>query len=127
MPSRTKLILDPAAIEEVLHGRHGPVARSLVRKATRLVSGAKRRCPVDKGRLRGSIRYEFISGRKLAVRVGTDVEYAAAVHDGHGPIEPRNAKILHFFVGGEEVFTMRVEATTGVPFLKDALQDIKGM
>ncbi len=112
----------------MLHGRNGPVVRSLVRKANRLVSGAKRRCPVDTGRLRNSIRYDLGKDRKgVFARCGTDVEYAAVVHDGHGEITPKSASILHFTVGGEDVFTMRVAPVAGRPFLKDALEDIKGM
>lgn len=125
----TKLILNPVELERMLKSKDGPVGRSLVRKATRVVSGAKRRCPVDSGRLRQSIRYEIgKDGKGLFARCGTDVEYAAAVHDGHGEITPTNASILHFFTkDGTEVFTMRVGPTTGVPFLKDALNDIRGM
>lgn len=123
------LVLNPAELERVLRSKDGAVGRSLVQKATRLVSGAKRRCPVDEGRLRDSIRYEIgKDGKGLFARCGTDVEYAAAVHDGHGPIEPVNASVLHFFTkDGTEIFTLYVAPTAGVPFLKDALNDIRGM
>lgn len=128
MSVESKLILDPVAIEKMLRGKKGPVAKSLLRKGNRLVSGAKRRCPVDTGRLRNSIRFDLGEDRKgLFIRAGTDVEYAAAVHEGHGEITPKNATILHFTVGGEEVFTMRVAPVAGRPFLKDALEDIRGM
>ena len=118
----------PPAIRELLQGRDGPVVRSLISKAIRVTAGAKRRCPVDTGRLRQSIRWELgRDGHGYFVRVGSDLEYAAAVHDGHGDIYPKNARVLHFFVGGEEVFTMHVGPTQGVPFLRDALDDIRGL
>lgn len=124
-----RLVLNPAALAHTLRSKDGTVGRDLARKATRLVSGAKRRCPVDQGRLRQSIRYEMgVDGRGLYARCGTDVEYAQAVHDGHGEIVPVNAKVLHFFTkDGTEIFTLRVAPTKGVPFLKDALADIRGM
>ena len=47
---------------------------------------AKRRCPVDTGRLRGSITTAATieDDEKVVARVGTNVEYAAAVEYGTG-------------------------------------------
>lgn len=47
---------------------------------------AKRRCPVDTGRLRGSITTAATieDDGKVVARVGTNVEYAAAVEYGTG-------------------------------------------
>jgi HK97 gp10 family phage protein len=51
--------------------------------AVAIEAGAKRRCPVDTGRLRSSITHEIgISGRSVEARVGTNVEYAAYVELG---------------------------------------------
>lgn len=63
---------------------------------------AKQKCPVDTGRLRGSIRVEFYSNG-LGAGVSTDVKYAPAVEFGSGlygpekrkyPIRPKTAKVL---------------------------------
>jgi HK97 gp10 family phage protein len=45
--------------------------------------GAKRRCPVDTGRLRSSIRAIF-SGDRWSVRIGTEVKYAPYMEFGTG-------------------------------------------
>jgi HK97 gp10 family phage protein len=47
---------------------------------------AKRECPVDTGRLQGSITYE-VNGTEGAV--GTNVEYAPYVHDGTSKMSAR--------------------------------------
>lgn len=127
MSTSARLVLDPAAIEKMLKSPAGLVGRDLIKKAIRVQSGAKRRCPVDTGRLRQSIRYRIgQDGKGLYAEVGSDLEYAAAVHNGHGDITPVNGRFLHFFAkDGTEVFTLHVRATKGVPFLKDALQDIR--
>lgn len=63
--------------------------------------------------------------------VGTNLEYMA-IHEYGGTINvpeirPRNAKALHFYVGGKEVFAMRARAhTVTMPersFLRSALRD----
>lgn len=59
------------------------VARSLEEIGLAAEGYAKRRCPVDTGRLRGSITHEaeaIAHGGKVAV--GADVEYAAYVELG---------------------------------------------
>lgn len=91
---------------------------------------AKVLAPVDTGRLRASIRIE--SRRNLALRtvytVGSDVEYAAAVHDGTAPhvIRPRRAQALRFRVGGRIVYARVVNhpGTRGRPFLDRALREV---
>ena len=79
--------------------------KDLDRRGTLVLNGAKRRAPVDTGRLRSSITKEWGRvGRTTVVRVGTNVEYARAVHDGYrgrARVRPQ-------------------------PFLEDALQDAKG-
>lgn len=61
---------------------------------------AKRRCPVDTGRLRNSITHA-LDGAGKCVMVGTNVEYAVYVHEGTS----RHA---------------------GTPFLRDAVQSNQG-
>lgn len=113
-------------LSELLVGRDGLVYRDTLLRATRVMSRAKQLCPVKQGRLRGSIRLNpTITPAGFVVQVGTDVEYAAAVHEGTRPhvIVPRNASVLAFQVGGKKVFAMKVNhpGTRGRPFLRDAL------
>lgn len=98
----TTVVLNPAAVHEMLNSRRGPVGKDLTKKAIKVTSGAKRRCPVKTGRLRSSIRWDLMEdGKGLFARVGTEVEYAAAVHNG-------------------------TRGRKGQPFLEDSLQDIAG-
>ena len=64
-------------------------------------SAAKRRCPVDTGRLRNSITHALDANDKW-VLVGTNVEYAMYVHE---PVRLPNGK-----------------TRAGTPFLRDAVQ-----
>lgn len=81
MPDRVRL--DNAAIDELLTGPAGPVAKGLTRATVRIERDAKRMCPVDTGRLRSSIgRALDRDARGLVGVVGTDVDYAAFVELG---------------------------------------------
>lgn len=62
------------------------------------------------------------------VTIGSDVEYAAMVHDGTRPhrIEPRTpGGVLRFTVGGQVVFARFVNhpGTQAKPFLDRALRE----
>lgn len=124
MPGRVTHKLDNAAVRELLSGSRGAVARDLYRRGRRVEAKAKRLCPVDTGRLRSSISTEvlLVAGRPI-IRVGTNVEYALAVHEGHRAIVPVRAKVLRFRLKGRGtwIFRPRVRAVRGVPFLKNAL------
>jgi hypothetical protein len=96
---RNRIVLSPT----------GPVARDLARRAERVVSRAKVLCPVDTGRLRASIvsTRPAPKGTGLSVKigagrvVGTNVEYALAVHEGAaGPGAPRSWRIAASRGGG---------------------------
>lgn len=68
---------DQAALDRVLNGTNGPVARDLLRRTIRVESAAKRLAPVDTGRLRSSITHSLErDSRGLVGFVGTNVEYA---------------------------------------------------
>lgn len=122
---------DAAALAAILTGRDGPVVRDLLRRGNRVASRAKALCPVDSGRLRSSIKVELRgSGPGIYVTVGTNVEYARAVHDGTGiygpkgrPIFPVRAKVLRFTPKGEKsaIFRPSVKGVRPRPFLRNAL------
>jgi hypothetical protein len=78
-----EVTLDRAAIENILAGPDGPVARALQVILTKAENAAKRRCPVDTGRLRASIgtRIER-DGLGIVGVIGTNVEYAPYVEFG---------------------------------------------
>lgn len=76
-------------VERDLRGT--PFVNSIVQAALIVEGDAKRLAPVDTGRLRGSIAHEIRSMSGLTGEdvvqgvVGTNVIYAAAVHDGSRP------------------------------------------
>lgn len=78
-----RVVWDGSALNALLRGPNGPVARDLARRAVRVDNTAKRLCPVDTGRLRASItwRLEHDAQGLLAV-IGTNVEYAPHVEFG---------------------------------------------
>lgn len=114
---------NPGAIRNLLTGADGPVYKDLVRRCVKVTALAKRGCPVKTGRLRSSIRFQI--GIGPIGYVGTDVNYALAVHNGTKAhdIYPKNASVLAFDVGGQTVFAASVHhpGTKGVPFLTRAL------
>ena len=130
MAAKASVRIDQAALRRLLTSQQGPVAAELTRRAIRVQNDAKRRCPVDTGRLRSSVSHELRqSTRGLLARVGTNVSYALDVHEGTGiygprrrPIRPKRAKVLRFKGrGGRIVYTKQVKGMRPRPFLRDAL------
>lgn len=104
-------------------------------RANRVLSAARRGCPVDQGRLRASLAVEFVTqfGQPIA-RIGSNLPYAIYVHEGTGvygpkgtPIVPRNGRYLVFTPKGSKtkVFAKSVRGMRGRPFLLDALDAAK--
>lgn len=91
-------------INRMLRAPNGGVAKDMLRRGKRVEAAAKGYCPVDHGRLRGSIHTQFITvDGVIGVEVGTDVEYAMWVHNGtglYGPyrtrVVPKNARVMVF-------------------------------
>lgn len=79
---------------------------------------ARRRCPVDTGRLRSSIRPTF-HDNGLAAEVGTDVAYAADVEYGTAPheIRPKRKKALFWKGADHPVRRVKHPGTRARPFL----------
>lgn len=80
-------------LRSLLVSPDGPVGRDLARRAVRVETAAKGKCPVDTGRLRSSIRWAFGSEAAVIsvvvatttgahVTIGSDVEYAGYVEQG---------------------------------------------
>lgn len=134
MPTNVSMKLNETAIQRSLRGSNGAEARGVLRRGLRVEAGAKRRTPVDTGRLRSSVHTELrtISGHVIA-RVGTDVSYARAVHGGtgiygprHTPIRPVHSDVLIWRPrGGARIIVARqVRGQPGTKFLADALKDV---
>lgn len=78
------VVFYPEAIAALLKSPQGEVGRSLLKRALKVNSAAKQLCPVDTGRLRSSIVNEMGKDDKgLFVQIGSRVEYAIYVHEGH--------------------------------------------
>lgn len=141
--------LNMTALNQLLSGPQGGVAKDMLRRGLLVETQAKRNISgtggpkrVDTGRLRASINTQLVvrDGRPIAV-VGTNVFYARWVHDGtglYGPrgsrIRPRSARALVFASKkfgkkkGKFKGKVVVESTRGMPgnpFLKNALSAAK--
>jgi HK97 gp10 family phage protein len=101
MADGSYIVFDEAALDELFSSTNGPAGKHLKKLALRVQRGAKRRSPVDTGRLRASIAEEMGSdSRGLVARIGTNVVYARHVEFG----------------------TVRMRAQ---PFLRPALDDAR--
>lgn len=70
-----------ATLANVAAAEISKAKREIKRSALNVVNGAKRRAPVDTGRLRNSLTHE-IDADGLDARIGTNVEYAPHVEFG---------------------------------------------
>ena len=132
-------VMNPVAVNKLLHSPVGPVARDLIKRGVRVQTRARRNLGgstgvgpkrVDTGLLRASIATQLrTDGTELAVRVGTNVRYSRWVHDGTGiygprglPIRPKHKKFLRWYSkGGQAIFRRQVAGMKPNPYLKAAL------
>lgn len=70
------------SIEEAIKAKDEAVTRALEAVGLQAEGRAKTYCPVDTGRLRGSISHQLGSGFDRSVYIGTNVEYAPYVEYG---------------------------------------------
>lgn len=104
--------------------------RAFTRSSIRVTNRARRYSPVFRGRLRGSISYSIDPALfpKFA-EVGTNVDYARAVHDGRPPGKMPPVKELEAWARRRGLNAWAVaksieqHGTRANPFLADALQD----
>lgn len=90
MPAAYHLQWNQGALDDLLRGENGAIAKDLERRAVRVEAAAKRQCPVDTGRLRASITHALDQdGQGLLAVVGSDVEYAAYVELGTSRTRPQ--------------------------------------
>ena len=115
MPDQVRLVVDGAAMAELLRGPDGPVMRALIRAGDDVIVGAvkyingRRRYPGATHRLERSIVKRPTTspsgvGITVAAGVGLKPGYAIWVHEGNAPagsrIVPKKAAHLAFVTSG---------------------------
>lgn len=106
-------------------GMSAEVARAVERTRIDVQNEARRRAPVDTGRLRSSIvsRAEG-GGRNLGYVIGSNVNYAAAVEYGTAPhvIKPKYKGALYWPGAAHPVAQVNHPGTRAQPFLRPAIE-----
>jgi hypothetical protein len=142
------LVLNQAALKELMAGPSGPVYQAVNRRTNTVLRDARSRCPVDQGTLKNSLAMEIRQqGANVVGRVGTNQKYALYVHegtanDGAGYIYPKSSRFLVWpaknnsgsgrrrYKGGataNTVFAKKVRGVKGRPFLRQALEAQKSL
>ena len=90
-------------------------------------SSAKSKVRVKTGRLKDSIHTIDATPEKLEAQVIADTDYATIIEKGSAPhtIVPSGAAVLHFQVGGDDIFATSVShpGTAAYPFMAPALSE----
>jgi hypothetical protein len=132
-----RVTVNEAELRRFLTSPDGPVVMHVREIGQRVVNDARRRAPVDTGRLRASIQLAIQThGMRITCRIGSNLQYAVWVHEGtgifgpdHRVIRPLTARVLVFPArgGGSAgrrglVFTPYVHGQPPQPFLVEALR-----
>lgn len=117
--------MDSRAVAALLSSEQGPVMRHIALRATRIQQRAKQQVGKRSRRLERSIVKRFVrTSLGASVWVGSDEPHALVHHEGSRPhlIEPKNARVLVFEVGGVTVYAARVNHPGTQPnrYLTDA-------
>lgn len=99
---------DPGAWDYFFDNPLGPVGRNLAKRGYAVLMGARAQVGVKTGALRASLHMRhFKDPRGQYVRIGSDLNYALAHHEGTKPhlIRPRRAEKLRFVSRGVIVHT----------------------
>jgi hypothetical protein len=137
--AEVKLVLDGAAMDELLKGRDGPVVRHMTQVMDRTIVAARTHIhrgfigPLMKGAGGATLENALLKRYSVteAGPVGTVVAekfYAYWVHEGNDPgggrIYPKHSKVLVFVVqNGNFVFAKSVKASKPNPFLRKGLEE----
>ncbi len=122
---------NPLGIFTVTRSPDGLVGRSIYARALTVSTASKAACPRS-SRTTGTHLADTIAATKpvadgagVVCYVRATAPHALFVHEGTRPhdIVPRNARVLAFKVGGEQVFATRVRhpGTKGKKYLTDQL------
>ena len=119
-----KFVPDRRAIQSLLHGRDGMVAREIYKRALKVQAGAVRQAHKRTGRLARSIHTEMTYRPITGAYVGTNVRYAMMHHEGTRahPIVA-TGRMLTFTSNGKRVYARKVLHPGSVPnrYLTDNL------
>lgn len=126
----TAVSIHGAALNSLLSGPNGPVARDLERRGARILDRAQTLAPRATGRLASALTSRLFSvGGTIEVRVGIfgaaarSVPYLQYVLKGtNTPIRPRRAQVLRFVVNGRVIYAKEVRGQVPNNFLLQALQ-----
>jgi len=104
-----KFVPDRRAIQSLLHGRDGMVAREIYKPALKVQAGAVRQVHKRTGRLARSIHTEMTYRPITGAYVGTNVRYAMMHHEGTRahPIVA-TGRMLTFTSNGKRVYARKV-------------------
>ncbi|MEU9198853.1 HK97 gp10 family phage protein [Streptomyces sp. NPDC048332] len=112
-------------LRRVLGGMSDDVKTAVDRTGTDVQNEARRRAPVDNGRLRSSIvsRAES-SGRQVGYVVGSNVVYAATVEFGRPEMDifPKNKKALYWPGAAHPVAKVHSPEIKARPYLRPAIE-----
>lgn len=112
-------------LRRLLGGMSDDVKNAIDRTRVDVQNEARRRAPVDTGRLRSSIVSRAMNtGRSVGYVVGTNVKYAAAVEYGTAPhvIRPKNKKALFWPGARHPVGKVNHPGTRAQPFMRPAIE-----
>lgn len=114
--SGSEVILDAAAVQELLEGEQGPVMLNMAQRADRVAQWVREHIAVGDppgvdSHLRDTIVKRFVrDGTGAAIWVGSEHPRMLMYEKGTRPhvILPRNAKLLRFETGDGVVFAAKV-------------------
>lgn len=122
---------DPVGQKKVLTGTGGPVWLFVSNFSRAVEKSARAKALKDTGEMAGSIHASApnvgAAGISLTIRALSD--HAMVIHQGHKVIRPKKGKYLKFQPRdmrgtGKYVYTTKVRAVGGVPFLTAALNEV---
>ncbi len=120
-----KFVPDRSAIQRLLHGRDGMVAREMYKRALKVQAGAVRQAHKRTGRLARSIHTEQFFRPLTGAYVGTNVRYALMHHEGtkRHPIVAKPGRMLTFTSNGKRIYARKVLHPGAAPnrYLTDQL------
>lgn len=105
-----KFVPDRSAIQRLLHGRDGMVAREMHKRALKVQAGAVRQVHKRTGFLARSIHVEMTYRPLTGAYIGSNVRYALLHHEGTRahPIVATPGRMLSFSSNGRRVYARKV-------------------
>lgn len=108
---RVKVVINTPALNNMLKGPQGEVAKYLRKRGRLMMALAKQQVGKDTGLLKSSIHMRVNRDSVgLVMEIGSDLGYAHAHHEGTKPhvITPKEAGILRFSSGSRIIYSRHV-------------------